>query len=224
LSVASALTLAVLALALATQPWSVLAAILLVASHRGVVKEVAYVVGWVLALTVVAIATVVLYPAKPKVASTSAVLAWIELAAGLVLVGWVLLRWRRPTPSTGSTGSSGSTEPRWMGRVDTMRPLTAGALGAFLPNYVFVVAAVTNVLEIGLTRGAAATVMVAWVLVASLGVAAPLLVLLVRRDAAAMVFQGWRAWLLTHAQAVLLAVLGVVGVALAVKGLVGLVD
>jgi len=214
----SALTLALLALALAVQPWSVLAAVLLVASERGVVKEVAYVVGWVLALTVVAVATVVLYPAKPKVTSTSPVLSGIELAAGLVLVGWVLLRWRRPS------GPSGSHEPRWMGRIDTMRPVTAGALGAFLPNYVVVVAAVTNVVEIGLSRAATTAVMVVWVLVASLGVAAPLLVLLVRRDAAASVFEGWRAWLLANAQAVLLGVLGVVGVALAVKGVVGLVS
>lgn len=218
MSGASALTLALLALALAVQPWSVLAAVLLVASDRGFVKEIAYVVGWVLALAVVAVATAVLYPAQPKVSSTSTVLSGIELAAGLALVGWVLFRWRRP-PS-----ASGSAQPRWMGRIDTMRPATAAVLGAFLPNYVVVVAAVTNVLEIGLTRAMAATVMVGWMLVASLGVATPLLVVLVRGDAAAGIFEGWRAWLLNNGQAVLLAVLGVVGVALVVKGAIGLVS
>jgi threonine/homoserine/homoserine lactone efflux protein len=58
--VASLLTLLVLALALAVQPWSVLAAVLLVASKGGVTKAMAYVAGWVLALMVVAIATVAL--------------------------------------------------------------------------------------------------------------------------------------------------------------------
>ena len=139
----SASTLALLALALAVQPWSVLAGVLLVASDRGVVKEIAYVVGWVLALTVVAAATVVLYPAQPKPTSTSDVLSAIELVAGLVLVAWVVVRWRR------RTGPTDTAEPRWMARVDTMRPAVAGALGAFLPNYVVVVAAVTNVIELG---------------------------------------------------------------------------
>jgi hypothetical protein len=60
MDVASLLTLLLLALALAVQPWSVLAGVLLVASEGGLAKEVAYVAGWVLALTAVAIATIAL--------------------------------------------------------------------------------------------------------------------------------------------------------------------
>lgn len=51
---ASLVTLLLLALALAIQPWSVLAAVLLVTSEGGVAKAVAFAAGWVLALTVVA--------------------------------------------------------------------------------------------------------------------------------------------------------------------------
>ena len=50
MDVASLLTLLLLALALAVQPWSVLAAVLLLASEAGVAKAMAYVAGWVLAL------------------------------------------------------------------------------------------------------------------------------------------------------------------------------
>ncbi len=213
---ASALTLVLLALALAAQPWSVLAAVLLVASDRGVAKEVAYVIGWVLALTAVAVVTVVLYPAQPKPTSSSAVLSGIEVAAGIVLVLWVLVRWRGPAKP------SGPDQPKWMARIDTMPPVLAGALGAFLPNYVLVVAAVTNVLELGLSRAAASAVVVTWVVVASLGVAAPLFVLLVRRDDAAGIYRSWRVWLLSNGQAIVLVVLGVVGVVLTIKGVVGL--
>ncbi len=69
MDVASLLTLLLLALALAVQPWSVLAGVLLVSSEGGVAKEVTYVAGWVLALTAVAIATIALYPQTPKVAA-----------------------------------------------------------------------------------------------------------------------------------------------------------
>ena len=47
MDLASVLTLALLALFLAVQPWSVLAAILLVTARGGLKKELAYVGGWV---------------------------------------------------------------------------------------------------------------------------------------------------------------------------------
>src|ERR1035437_4893712 len=53
MDVASLLTLLLLALALAVQPWSVLAGVLLLCSEGGVAKEVTYVACWVLALTAV---------------------------------------------------------------------------------------------------------------------------------------------------------------------------
>ncbi len=219
---ASWVTLVLLALALAVQPWSVLAAVLLVASENGIRKEVAYVIGWFLALLVIAAAVLILYPAKPKQTSTSPVLSAIELGAGIVLAGWVLLRWRRGAPEGTPDAASGSQQPRWMGRIDTMSPVLALVFGAFLPNYVLVVAAVTNILELGVSKSTAAVVSFVWVVVASLGVAAPLIVLLVRRDQAAGIYEGWRAWLLKNGQSLVLAVLGVVGVALVVKGVVGL--
>ena len=47
MDVASVLTLSLLAIYLAVQPWSVLGGILLVTSDGGVKKESAYVAGWV---------------------------------------------------------------------------------------------------------------------------------------------------------------------------------
>ena len=57
MDVASLLTLLLLALALAAQPWSVLAAVLLVAFEHGVPKTIA-VAGWVCAVAAVASAGV----------------------------------------------------------------------------------------------------------------------------------------------------------------------
>ena len=54
MDVASVVTLVVLAIFLAVQPWSVLAAVLLVTAEGGMKKEIAFVCGWVLALTAVA--------------------------------------------------------------------------------------------------------------------------------------------------------------------------
>lgn len=217
MNVASLLTMLVLALGLAVQPWSVLASVLLVSSERGLAKLVAFVVGWVVALLVVAAVTVAVYPASPSRASGSPAASWVEIVAGVLLAGWLLVRWRRPTPA-----STNDAQPRWMGRIDSMSPVLALALGAFLPNYVLVVAGVDEALSSGLTRGWLVVATLGFVVVASFGVAAPLGVLVVRRDDAPAVYERWRDWLVSHGRAVLFLVGAFLAVVLIVKGVVGL--
>jgi Sap, sulfolipid-1-addressing protein len=214
--VASALTLLLLALGLALQPWSLLASVVLISSERGVAKATAFLVGWIVALLGVALITIALFPAQPKNSSSSRASNWIELVCGALIAVWALRSWRRRALKAG-TG-----EPAWMTRVDSMGVVPAAILGGFLPNYVLVVAAVTNVLELGVSKGAEAAIVVAWVAVASLGVAAPLVVVLARGDQAPATLASWRAWMTEHGSAVLIVVFGVVGLALVVKGLVGL--
>jgi len=216
--VASLLTLLLLALALAVQPWSVLAAVLLVASEGGVAKAMAYVAGWVLALSAVAIATIALYPNKPKMASSSPWVSWVQIAAGVALGGWLLVRSRRPIVT------KSQAQPKWMGRLDSMSPAPAFVLGAFLPNYAIVVAAVGNVIQAGLPQARAGLVMALFIVVASAGVAMPLLLIVIRRDDAPAIHQRWRAWLVAHGQALVRAVLAVVAAVLVAKGIVGLVS
>jgi hypothetical protein len=267
MDVASLLTLLLLALALAVQPWSVLAAVLLVTSEGGVAKAMAYVAGWVLALAAVAAVTIALYPETPKVASGSPWTSWVQIAAGVVLGGWLLVRARRPgatrpdeqppdtrqmdtqppgSPSPGSQPPSSqspgsqprssqspgsqppssrppSPQPKWMVRLDSMSLLPAFVLGAFLPNYAVVVAAVGNVIQAGLSQARASDVLGLFILVASAGVAAPLLLLVFRQDDAPEIYQRWRAWLIANGQKLVTLVLAVVAVVLLAKGIVGLV-
>jgi hypothetical protein len=239
-------TLVLLALALAVQPWSVLASVLLVASQGGVAKAVAFVAGWVLALAVVAIATAALYPEKPKVASSSPWVSWVQIASGIALGGWLVVRSRRSVAATDKVPSSpdappsavphtdsgvptdsgaptdSEAQPKWMERLDSISPAAALVLGAFLPNYVIVVAAVGNVIAAGLPQARAVLVMIVFIIVASAGVAAPLLLLVFRRQEAPEIYQNWRSWLIVHGQALVRVVLAVVAVVLVAKGVVGL--
>jgi hypothetical protein len=213
-------------LALAVQPWSVLASVLLITSEGGVAKTMAYVAGWVLALVAVAVATIVLYPETPQAAAGSAWTSWVEIAAGVVLGGWLLVRSRRSSEARSPEQQMAppqGTQPKWMSRLDTMSVLPAFVLGAFLPNYAVVVAAVSNVVQAGLSKGQAVVILVLFIVVASAGVAAPLLLLVFRRDSAPAIYQGWRVWLIANGQRVLTVVLVVVAVALVVKGIIGLV-
>jgi hypothetical protein len=208
------LTLLLLALGLAVQPWSVLAGILLVTSEHGVRKELAYVAGWVVALSVVAVATVAVEPAVPSSSTTSTARAWVEIGLGFVLVGWLVWRRRHPVVADGR-------EPTWMARIDTMPAWMAFGLGAFLPTYALVVAAVNELATSGASQSETAVVAALWILVASLGVAAPLAVLVLRRDDAHQTYLRWRNWIIGHHRMVLSVVAAVLAVALILKGLVG---
>jgi hypothetical protein len=214
--VASLLTLLLLAGALAAQPWSVLASVLLVTSDRGVAKVVAYAAGWAGALLVVAAVTFAAHPDGSRSASTSPLLSWVELGAGVALSAYLVVRLRRPRRP------AQTKQPRWMDRLNSMSLPAAFVLGAFLPNYVIVVAAVNEMLEADLTPGGLAFAAVAFVLVSSLGVGAPLLVLAFRRGDAEPVYRSWRTWLTAHGETVVMVVLTMVVVVLLAKGAVGL--
>lgn len=213
---ASVLTLGLLGLFLAVQPWSVLAAVLLATSRGGVTKNVTYAAGWLCILGVVALATVSFYPDLPERSATSRALAITEVSAGCVLAAWLLRRWQR------ASGPAPPSEPSWMGRVDGMSALAAFGLGAFLPSYIVVVGAVSEMLDSGLRQGELAFVAVGWVLLASVGVASPLAVVVFRHDRAPATYEQWRAWIVTHSRAVMYAVGGLVSGVLIAKGAVAL--
>lgn len=208
-------TLLLMAVALAAQPYSVLAGIVLVATRGGVAKEAAYVVGWVLALSAFMVATIAMAPDTPST-SGSTLTATAEIALGLLLAAALAVRWRR-------TAGAPARTPSWMGRLDSMPWALALALGAFLPNYLIVVAAATEMLQVGLTGAALVATGVAFVVIASLGVAAPLVVLVMRRDRAPSVYEGWRRWILAHSREVSYGMGAVVAGVLVVKGLWSLV-
>ena len=106
-----------------------------------------------------------------------------------------------------------------MGRLDTMPWALALVLGAFLPNYFLVVAGATEMVQIGLTGAALVATAVVFVLVASLGVAAPLAVLVAKRDRAPEVYAGWRTWILANNRPVMYGMGAMIAVILVGKGL-----
>jgi len=216
-NLASTVTLVLLALTLALQPWSVLAAILLVTSYRGVLKVSLFVVGWMLALGTVFALTVWLVPPQPATSSSRQAQSIIEITCGVLLAGFMVIRWRRPVKA------DAKGTPAWLGRLDSMSPILALVLGAFLPNYVVVVAAVNEVVHMQVSSAAMAAWGVGFVLLASIGVAAPLGVLVVRRDRAPATYEAWREWLVSHSREVSYATVILIALLLVVKGVIGLV-
>lgn len=210
-------TVLVMALTLAAQPWSILGGIILVTTRHGIIKEVAYVLGWVAALSTVMALTLTLKPDSDQVQSTTSAAAWASIVIGLALTFWLLVRFRRPAPP------KKSQSPAWMAKLDSMPWYLAAVLGAFLPNYLVVVPAGTALLDAGLTGAALVAWAIAFVLIASIGVAAPLGVLLVRRDKAPQTYAAWHKWIIGNSRMVSYGTGMLIGLMITAQGIANLV-
>ncbi|MBY6414268.1 GAP family protein [Rhodococcus sp. BP-252] len=206
-----ALTFALVGLVVMVWPWSLVPAFLLAATDRGPVKVAAYAAGYVLALAVVMILAATLLPPGPRAKSTGHLVAWIELVVGILLALFVLVFWirrRRHEPTT----------PKWLSGLDRVGVVAAFLLGLWVPNYALVTVAVAELTLLELHGPEAVGAAVLWVLVATLGVVAPLVVLAMAGAKAEAMQRSWREWLVKHSSTIISVVLGTVSVVLIVKG------
>lgn len=217
--------LVVLGIGVAISPVAVIAAILLLVSPGGRTKASPFVAGWVLALAVVGGAAVALEGALGigDSADSTRVAAAITLVLGIVLVAFGLLRWRgRPAP-----GDDEPT-PAWMAEVDAATPGRALGLGALLAaakpkNLVLTLAAATAIAEPAVSAAGSAVALAAYLVVASVSVATPLVVAVALGDRAGPVLERWKTSLLAHNKAIMAVVFIAFGLLLAWKGVAGLV-
>ncbi|MBO2447436.1 GAP family protein [Actinomadura barringtoniae] len=212
----SFLLLVVLAMALALKPWSILTAVLLAAAKGGMTKATAFLVGWVTVLAAIGAASVVLLPhyERNHSRSTFTPYAWVDVALGAALAVFLLWRWRKPYDA-----QKKNQNPGWVERLDTMPAPLAFALGAFMPSYLLVAAAVNQLLETGWTGAGLAVTIALFVILASAGVAAPVMVPLFKPDQAADIHERWRTWLLEHRRVLAYGLSGMIAAVLIFKGL-----
>ncbi len=217
MSVESVITLIVMAGALALQPWSLLASGLLATSRNGIVKCAAYTLGWFLAITAVMVITAV-FKVGGSSSSRSKALAIVDIVLGVALLAVVWIRRARAAKATDTQTKT----PKWMEGLDRAPVWFAFGLGAFLPNYIIAVAAVGEIQDSTLGKSARIVVGLLFAMATSIGVAAPLIVVAVRHNDADEILARARAWLLAHGTGLVTVVLLILGVALVIKGVVGL--
>ena len=125
-----------LTLVIALEPLPVLGGVLLLTAERGRPKAIGFLLGWAFALAVIGV-VIVLVGGEVSTSSgstSSKVSAGLDIVLGLVLAAFALR-----TRAKAAQGTERAT-PGWMKRLDTMSPVAAFALGAFLPPYLLAVA------------------------------------------------------------------------------------
>lgn len=209
----------VLGLGCAANPWGIMCATLLLDARRGHGVVWAYVLAWSGAISVVLIALLAGLGAIFESGSDSAHMAvsWVELAIGLVLVGFGVKRLLQ------QQGEETPAEtPRWLRAIENISYPAAFLLGVYSATYPLVIAAAGEILQADTSSAETAALVVLFIVlgsssvaaVAALGTFAP------RRSAAFL--NRLRAWVTTHNRAVITVILLALGALLAARGLEGL--
>jgi hypothetical protein len=213
-----------LALGVMVSPIAVMVVIVLLAGAGGRGRAVLYVVGWVAGLLLVGGLVLVLVDAATDSASgdPGRPAGVIKLVLGGVLLALAARTWLG-RPRAGEAAPL----PGWMSSLETVAPARALVLGATFAsvkpkNVALTVGAATSIAEAGLAPGPSLAMLIAYVLVASLSVAAPLLVAVAMGTRAAGVLEGWKGWLGANNSALVALVLLVLGAILAVQGVAAL--
>ena len=213
-----------LALVIALSPIPIVACILMLLSSRGGVNGPAFLLGWVVGVTVVTIAVRFLTDATggddgstgPSPADL------VTLVLGALLMGLAFKQWRsRPAPGA-------EVElPSWMSSVDSAGPGRAVGLGLLLsavnPKNLTMAVAAGVAMSQAVAAGADALALeIAFVVLASSSVAALVVYDRVGGDGAKRTMDGWRTWLVANNAAIMAILLVVIGVKLLGSGLDGL--
>lgn len=195
------------AVGVAISPLPIVAVVLMLATPRGRVNGPAFILGWWVGLAVVGVIVLAAGSgagdedgAPPDWAN------WLDLVLGVLLLAVAVRQWRsRPH------GGEEPPTPKWMGALDAFSPVKAGAAGVVLSalnpkNLLLAIAGAAAIARVDISTGRQILSYVVFVLIASIGVAAPVVLYFALGDRSKHMLDGLNRWM-THNNAVIMAVL-----------------
>jgi threonine/homoserine/homoserine lactone efflux protein len=196
------------AVGVAISPLPIVAVVLMLVTPRGRSNGPSFVVGWVLGLTVVG-AVLLAVAAGADASTSSGPATWVDvlfLVLGVLLI-LVAVKQFRSRPH----GDEEPPTPKWMGALDAFTPIKAGVAGVVLSvlnpkNLLLTVAGAAAIAQTGISTGEQVGAYVVFVVIASIGVAAPVVIAFALGDRAERLLQRLNTWLV-HNNAVIMAVL-----------------
>lgn len=200
-----------MALGIAISPIPIIAVVLMLTTPRARADGPAFLAGWLMGLG--AVGAIVLVIAGPADASQSGApatwVSWLKIVLAMLLL-LVALRQFRSRPAAGEQPPM----PKWMGTIDNVKPPMAAGLGAVLAganpkNLIMAVSGAATIAGTGISGSRQAVAYVVFTLIATIGVAAPVVVYLVMGDRAPQTLGRLKDWM-SHNNAVIMAVLCVI--------------
>jgi hypothetical protein len=210
-----------LAVGVAISPIPIIAVILMLFSQRARVNGPAFLVGWVVGLTLATgIVVAISSAAGSSSGSPSTIASLVKFLLGALLVVIGIRTWQaRPKP-----GDPPKPPPKWMATVDTLSPGKALGFGLLLSalnpkNLTLAAGAGISIAQEGLDTTSAIALIVLFVAIGSVSIFVPVLYSLFGGEAARARLDSLKTWLGENNATVMSVLLFVIGIVLAAKGL-----
>ena len=214
------LDLFLIGLVVTVEPIPLTGMILVLATERGLLKGLGYVLGWLLTLVAIVALTVLVTDGKPLIPNSNpstAALA-VKLTIGVVLV-WIAYRrwgnWESAEPKG---------QPRWMAGIDRINPLTAAGLAFLLQPWVLVAAGVATITQAKISNTAEWLALVAFCLLCSASYLAMEIYAALRPARVKATLGALLQWITSHRDQVIVFLSLGLGLYLMVKSIYGLVQ
>jgi hypothetical protein len=204
------------AVGVAISPLPIIAVVLMLVTPRGKVNASAFVVGWWVGLGVVG-AIVLSIAGGVDATDSSGPATWVDvlfLVLGLLLILLAAKQWKgRPH------GGEEPMPPQWMGALDRFTPAKAGGAGVVFSalnpkNLLLTIAGCAAIAQTGISTGQQVGAYVVFVAIASIGVAAPVVIAFATGDRSRDILDGLKTWLAEHNAVIMAVLLLIIGVKL----------
>jgi threonine/homoserine/homoserine lactone efflux protein len=197
-----------IAVGVLVSPMPIVAVVLMLVSRRARSNGLAFLVGWMVGIAVVGGVVVLLVGTGTSDDSDAGPATWasvVKLVLGLLLLLLAAKQWSG-RPRDGATPPT----PGWMSAIDSFTAVKAFGLavglGAVNPKNLLLVAPATTTIAATSSTGERLGALLVFVVIASIGVAAPLVVYLSMGARAARILDELRTWM-TDNNATIMAVL-----------------
>ena len=202
------------AVGIAISPIPIVAIVLMLGTDNAKSDSLSFLVGWIVAMAAAgAFLLAVIGSSDPT--DNGAPADWsstLKLVLGIVLLGLAVKQWRnRPRPG------EDAPMPKWMSSVEGFTPLKSAGLGVVVSvvnpkNLILIIGGATAIAQTDASGSDQAIAWAIFVLIATIGVAAPVVIYFAMGDKAAAILDDLKGWMARNNAAIMAVILVIIGV------------
>jgi hypothetical protein len=206
------------AVGVAISPVPMIAVILMLFTNKATANSLSFLAGWILGLAIAG-GIVLALGIEASDGEESTTSGWIKIAIGVLFFALAWKQW-----SSRPRDGEEPTMPGWMSAIDSFTAIKAGGLGFVLSalnpkNLGLTIAAMATVSSAGLSTGEEIGTLAVFVFIASLTVAAPVVLNMVMGSKATDTLNSMKTWLTANNNTVMMVLFIVLGAKLFGGGL-----
>jgi hypothetical protein len=201
------------AVGIAISPIPIVAIVLMLGTENAKSDSLSFLLGWVVAM---AGAGVILLAVIGSGGPTDdgAPAGWsstLKLVLGVVLLALAVKQWRqRPGPG------EEAAMPKWMNAVEGFTPVKSAGLGVVVSvvnpkNLILIIGGATAVSQTDISGGDQAIAWAIFILIATIGLAAPIVIYFAMGDKATRILDDLKAWMARNNAAIMTVILVIIG-------------